>query len=90
MTGTDRWQPTFLPNSVTAMSLFEPLHSEACQAIVGGSNHILTSKPSDFYLLSTNNYGQYIKSGPVTPLSNPSKVYGLLGTNYGLFVKKPA
>lgn len=74
------------------MSLFEPLHSEACQAIVGGSSsNFLTDKPSDFYLKSTTNYGQYIISGPVTPLSNPSKVYGaFVPTNYGLWVKKPA
>lgn len=87
MTGNDRWQPTFVPNSVTAMSLFEPLHSEACQAIVGGN--ILTANPSEAYprlLDPPTNYGQYKKSygGPGSP-NNPSAWYGN-GTNYGLFV----
>lgn len=87
MTGTDRWQPTFVPNSVTAMSLFEPLHSEACQAIVGGGP--LTAKPSEVYppLQDPTNYGQYKKSyeGPGAP-NNPSSWYGA-GTSYGQFVK---
>ena len=90
MTGTDPWQPTFVPNSVTAMSLFEPLHSEACQAIVGGGIvELLTAKPSEAYKPGSTNWGQYNKSGGQL-LTNPSTIYGisLEGTNYGLGVKK--
>jgi hypothetical protein len=70
------------------MSLFEPLHSEACQAIVGGS--ILTAKPSEAYprlFEDPTNYGQSKKSyeGPSSP-NNPSSWYGA-GTSYGQFVK---
>lgn len=69
------------------MSLFEPLHLEACQAIVGGS--ILTAKPSEAYppYNDPTNYGQYKNSynGPSAP-NNPSSWYGA-GTSYGQFVK---